>query len=120
MDTSSPLSGRVTIAPQVLTTIVRQTALGTEGVQSLASRPPKRSRIPGRRAVDPGIEVIVAEGQVHVVLHINADPGANMVRLAKTLQKEIAYAIEHIVGMGVSGVDVRIDNVSFANSILTE
>ena len=120
MEPSSRPAGRVTIAPQVLTTIVRQTALGTEGVQSLASRPPKRSRIPGRRAVDPGIEVIVAEGQVHVVLHINADPGSNMVRLAKTLQSEIANAIEHIVGMGVSGVDVRIDNVSFTNSSHTE
>jgi uncharacterized alkaline shock family protein YloU len=116
MNTNSPPAGRVTIAPQVLTTIVRQTTLGTEGVQSLASRPPKRSRIPGRRAVDPGIEVIVAEGQVHVVLHINADPDANMVRLAKTLQSEIANAIEHIVGMGVSGVDVRIDNVLFSNT----
>jgi uncharacterized alkaline shock family protein YloU len=103
----------------VLTTIVRQTTLGTEGVQSLASRPPKRSRKPGRRAVEPGIEVIVAEGEVHVVLRIDADPDASMVSLAKTLQKEIAYAIEHIVGMGVSGVDVRIDNVTYPNSIRT-
>lgn len=117
MDTTTAPVGRVTIAPQVLTTIVRQTTLGTEGVQSLASRPPKRSRMSGRRAVEPGIEVIVAEGQVHVVLHINAEPDANMVRLAKTLQKEVAYAIEHIVGMDVSGVDVRIDNVTYPTGI---
>ena len=111
--------GRVTIAPQVLTTIVRQTALGVDGVQSLASKPPKNSRIPGRRAVDAGIEVIVTDGQVHVVLHINADPGANMFRLAETLQKEVASAIERIVGMDVIGVDVRIDNVSFTNGAIS-
>ncbi len=115
MDTSSQPVGRVTIAPQVLTTIVRQTALGVDGVHGLASRPPKRSRIPGRRAVDSGIEVIVPDGQVHVVLHINADPGANMFRLAETLQREVASAIERIVGMDVIGVDVRIDNVSFTS-----
>ena len=119
METSPQLVGRVTIAPIVLTTIVRQTALGVDGVQSLASRPPKRSRIPGRRAVDAGIEVTVSDGKVHVVLHINADPGANMFRLAETLQKEVASAIERIVGMEVIGVDVRIDNVTFANGINT-
>jgi len=120
MDTSPQLVGRVTIAPKVLTTIVRQTALGVDGVQSLASRPPKRSRIPGRRAIDSGIEVIVSNGQVHVVLHINADPGANMFRLAETLQREVASAIERIVGMEVIGVDVRIDNVSYTNGVDTQ
>ncbi len=120
MDTSAQPAGRVTIAPQVLTTIVRQTALGVDGVQSLASKPPKKSRIPGRRAVEPGIEVIVSDGQVHVVAHINADPGANMFRLAETLQKEIASAIERIVGMDVIGVDVRIDNVSFTNGVISQ
>ncbi|HEY54361.1 MAG TPA: Asp23/Gls24 family envelope stress response protein [Caldilineae bacterium] len=120
IDANSPPAGRVTIAPQVLTTIVRQTTLGTEGVQSLAARrPPKRSRVRGRRAVEPGIEVIVSGGEVHVVLHINADPDANMVNLARTLQKEVAYAIKHIVGMGVSGVDVFIDNVTYPNSFAT-
>ena len=105
--------GRVTIAPRVLTTIVRQTALNTDGVQSLATRQPQRTRIPGRRAVAPGIEIIISDAQVHVAVHVLADPGANMLRLAETLQAEIAHAIEHIVGLQVSGVDVYIDDVSY-------
>ena len=110
--TSEPI-GRVTIAPQVLTTIVQQTALSSEGVQSLATRQPKRTRIQGRRAVAPGIEIIISDGQVHVAVHVYADPSANMLRLAETLQTEIAHAIEHIVGLQVSGVDVYIDDVSY-------
>lgn len=109
-------SGRVTIAPQVLTTIVRQTALSTEGVSRLAARLPRRARMGGRRAVAPGIEVIVADGQVQAALHVVADPGANMMRLAATLQVEIARAIEHIVGLQVAGVDVFIDDVSFVGA----
>jgi len=105
--------GRVTISPQVLTTIVRQAALSAEGVQSLAQRAPKRTRGPGRRAVAPGIEVTILDGGVHVALRVNASPDANMFQVAEALQKEVAYAIEHIIGMGVTGVDVTIDDVTF-------
>ncbi len=110
------LSGRVTIAPQVLTTIVRQTALSTEGVLRLSGRVPRRSRFGGRRAVAPGIEVIIGDGEVQVVVHIIADPGANMLHLAETLQTEIARAIEHIVELQVAGVNVTIDNVAFVSA----
>ncbi len=116
MADDQPLSGRVTIAPQVLTTIVRQTALSTEGVLRLAGRLPRRSRFGGRRAVAPGIEVFVSDGQVQVAVHIIADPGANMLRLAETLQTEIARAIEHIVGLQVASVNVAIDNVAFVSA----
>lgn len=105
--------GRVTIAPQVLTTIVRQTALSTSGVLQLSARLPRRSRSGGRRALAPGIEVIVDDGQVQASVHVVADPSANMMRLAEALQSEIARSIEHIVGLQVAGVDVYIDNVSF-------
>lgn len=108
--------GRVTIAPQVLTTIVRQTALDTDGVLQLSTRLPRRSRTAGRRALAPGIEVIVDDGQVQASVHVVADPGANMMRLAGTLQTEIARAVEHIVGLQVAGVDVFIEDVSFRSA----
>lgn len=111
LETTPP--GRVTIAPQVLTTIVRQTALNTDGVLQLNTRLPHRSRSAGRRALAPGIEVIVDDGQVRASVHVVADPGANMMRLAESLQTEITRAVEHIVGLQVAGVDVYIENVSF-------
>ncbi|RME85656.1 MAG: Asp23/Gls24 family envelope stress response protein [Caldilineae bacterium] len=108
--------GRVTIAPQVLTTIVRQTALSADGVKGLSARIPRRSKHKGRRAVAPGVEAVLAEGKVFATVHINADPTANMFELAQTLQTEIARAIEHIIGLEVAGVDVYVDNVSFPAS----
>lgn len=108
--------GRVTIAPQVLTTIVRQTALSTDGVLQLNARLPHRSWSAGRRALAPGIEVVVDDGQVRASVHVVADPAANMMRLAETLRTEVARAIEHIVGLQVASVDVHIDNVSFSGS----
>lgn len=116
MTISSASIGRVTIAPQVLTTIVRQTALGVEGVRRLVGRLPRRSKLSGRRAVAPGIEVIVQDGQVAVTVHVIAEPGTNWVHMAETLQTEITRAIEHIVGLQVTGVDVYIDDVALAQT----
>ena len=111
MNDATSAIGRVTIAPQVLTTIVRQTALSNEGVQRLVPGRPRRSRLGGRRAVAPGIEVIVEEGEVQATVRVIADPTANMIRLAESLQDEIARAIDHIVGLRVSQVNVYIDDV---------
>lgn len=113
MSESSPLQGQVTIAPRVLTTIVRQTALRTEGVQRLALKSPRHSHVHGKRAHAPGVEVILADGAVHAAVHVITNPDANMLTLAQTLQNEIAHAIEHIVGLQVASVDVTIDDVHF-------
>ncbi|NOZ73548.1 MAG: Asp23/Gls24 family envelope stress response protein [Chloroflexi bacterium] len=113
MSESSSWQGQVTIAPRVLTTIVRQTALQTEGVQRLAVRSPRHSRVQGKRAYAPGVEVILADGAVHAAVHVITEPDANMLTLAQTLQREIAHAIEHIVGLQVASVDVTIDDVHF-------
>ena len=82
-------------------------------MQRLAARPPRGLNLQSRRATAPGIEVLVSDGEVHVTLHVIADPGVNMMRLAETLQSETTRAIEHIVGLQVTGVDVYIDDVVF-------
>ena len=104
--------GRVTIAPQVLITIVRQTTLENESVERLAARAPRRSQRSGRRATAPGVEVIVDENGVRATVHIIARPGVNMLRLGETLQTEIARAIEHMTGLQVADVNVFIDDVA--------
>ena len=54
--------GEVTIAPNVLTTIVRQTTLEQRGVTRLAPLPPKmRGRVGSVRAADDGVFVAVTE-----------------------------------------------------------
>ncbi len=116
METTPDTIGRVTIAPQVLITIVHQTTLSTEGVERLADKPPKRSKVKGRRAVAPGVEIVLAEGHVNVAVHIHAVPNANLLQLAKSLQQEIAGAIEHIVGLQVARVDIYVDDISFPAS----
>jgi uncharacterized alkaline shock family protein YloU len=107
------LPGRITISPQVLTTIVAQTALDTEGVRALGPRPPRIAEAKGARASAPGVEAVVVDHTVYVALTVQVAPDANMMALASTLQQEIARNIEHILGMQVARVDVHIGDVAF-------
>ena len=111
---SKELSGKITIAPQVLTTIVEQTALDTTGVHALGARPPRIRDAEGRRAVGAGAEAVVQDNTVFVAVSVMAAPDINMLTLAETLQQDIARNIEHILGMKVARVDVYIGEVVFS------
>ena len=111
---SQSLPGRITISPQVLTTIVAQTALDTPGVRSLGPRPSRLSDVRGRKATGPGIEALVTdENTVFVAVNVEVAPDVNMMALAAKLQQEIAQNIQHILGMQVARVDVTIGDVAF-------
>jgi uncharacterized alkaline shock family protein YloU len=108
---SDAVQGKVTIAPSVLTTIVRLTALEQEGVHRLAPVPrPMRGLLTGSRA-DEGILLGVSDKGVSLELHVVAEANANMLELGGTLQVEVIRAIEEMVGLQVKSVDVYIDDV---------
>jgi uncharacterized alkaline shock family protein YloU len=107
--------GEVTIAPNVLTTIVRQTTLEQRGVTRLVPIPPKvRARVGSARAADDGVFITVTEQGVRVEVHLAAENGINLLKLGEILQTSITRAIEEMVGMTVASVDVYIDDVTLA------
>ena len=110
------VQGKVTIAPSVLTTIVRLTALEQSGVRRLAAGPPRVRGLLTGGVADEGIYIALTDGGVRVELHVVAESDTNMLRLGETLQVEIIRAIEEMVGMPVSAVDVHIDDVALPTS----
>lgn len=103
--------GKVTIAPTVLTTIVRLTALEQRGVHSLAPFPPNVRGLLAGGAGEEGIFVEVTDDGVLVDVHIVAESSANMLKMGEALQTRITRAIEEMVGMPVAAVNVYIDSV---------
>lgn len=106
--------GKVTIAPSVLTTIVRQTALEQAGVARLASTPSKVRGFLAGSAVEEGISVALTDQGVQVELHVVATAKSNMLKLGEALQNNVTRALEMMVGMPVVAVDVFIDDVVIA------
>ena len=105
------VDGKVTIAPSVLTTIVRMTALENRGVHKLATHHAPVRGLRSGTASDDGVIAALTPDGVKVELHIIATSDANLLKLGEALQADVRRAIEHMVGMPVQSVDVHIEGV---------
>jgi len=104
--------GTVTIAPQVLLTIARLTALSTPGVASMSSSfTGNVGRLLHRHRLGEGIRMQVEDDVVYLDLHIVVEPNVNLLELGRELQQETARAINDMLGMHVGEVNIHIDDV---------
>jgi uncharacterized alkaline shock family protein YloU len=109
--------GKVVIAPAVLTTIVRLTALAQLGVRRMGSTPAPMERMLDWSSTSKGVRLQISEESVAVDLYIIADASANMRELGETLQSEITRSIHNMVGMSVRQVNVHIDGIEFTAAV---
>jgi uncharacterized alkaline shock family protein YloU len=103
-------SGKVTIAPKVLVSIARLTALATPGVAYICSTG-ICALFGGRK--DGGVSVTVEGNLVTVDVRIAVEHGVNILQVSRSLQSKIARAIQNMVGMEVAAVNIYIDEVEF-------
>jgi uncharacterized alkaline shock family protein YloU len=104
--------GNVTIAPNVLVTIVQKTAGAAPGVDRLSDNVPGVKRFLGLQTADRGVQVCVADRKVSVDVYLVARRGIDLLQMGRKLQLEITRAIEDIVGMSVREVNVHIEDVA--------
>jgi uncharacterized alkaline shock family protein YloU len=100
--------GKITIAPQVLITTVRLTALAVPGVARLIAPPGV-----GRLLQGDGVKIEVDDDRVYVKVYLVADPGASMLNVGRKVRAEVTRALEDMVGVEVEAVDVHIEDVAF-------
>ncbi len=104
--------GKVSIAPNVLVTIVQKTATSVVGVQRLSDNVPGVQRFFGLQTADQGVRVGVAENRVSVDVYLIARRGVDLFQMGRALQQDITRAIEDIVGMQVQEVNIHIEDVA--------
>ncbi len=104
--------GKVTIAPNVLVTIVQKTTGATPGVDRLSDNVPGVKRFFGLQTADRGVQVCVADSKVSVDVYLVARRGIDLLQMGRELQLEITRAIQDIVGMSVREVNVHIEDVA--------
>jgi uncharacterized alkaline shock family protein YloU len=108
----SEILGKVTIAPNVLVTIVQKAASSIPGVAELHDGPPAVKRLLGLHTVGEGVEVSVLNDQVIVDVYLIAHRGVDLLQMGWQLQHEVTRAIEDIVGMEVQEVNVHVEDVA--------
>jgi uncharacterized alkaline shock family protein YloU len=100
--------GTVRIAPEVLATIVRLTALAVSGVTRLSGEPQHWLE---RDGINKGVRVQVKEEAVFVDLYIIGSSEANMLQVGRQIQRDVARAIDTMLGMDVREVNVYVRDV---------
>lgn len=105
---TQPKIGKVTIAPGVLETVARLTALAVPGVARLTAPPGVR-----RLLRHDGVEIEVIGNSVRAKLYVVTEAGANMLSVGRQIQAEVTRAIQDMVGMEVQSVDVHIEDVAY-------
>src|SRR4030067_2305223 len=107
--------GTVTIAPNVLITIARLTALAQPGVTRTATSIPGGANCLWSRSTttttQDGVQVTIEDGSVAVDLYVIVAQDVNMLQLGQQIQTGGTRAIQDLVGMPVKEVNVFIRDV---------
>jgi uncharacterized alkaline shock family protein YloU len=116
METTERPPGKTTIAPDVLSTIIRLTALEVDGVSRVAQIPSSVNTLFSRTR-EEGVQITVEEdGRVYADLHLILTDKANIRETSKKVQEEVSLAISKMVGMDVGTINVHIEDIDYLNS----
>jgi uncharacterized alkaline shock family protein YloU len=102
--------GKITIASDVIATIVGHTASEAYGVVGMASRGRVR-RMLARDRLTQGIEIGRTDEGVRIDLHVVVEYGLNLAEVASTVRNRVAYEVERLTGLTVAAVEVHIEDV---------
>ncbi len=92
-----------TIAPDVLHSIARLTALKVPGVHATVQR----------HGAGEGVQIKVIDRVVDVDLYLVLDKDLNLRQVSREVQTAVARAIEEMVGMQAGLINVHIEDIYF-------
>ncbi len=108
------LRGTIRVAPAVLIELIELTVRDIDGVVSLRARPrrPMRANDDAGKCYDDGkVRVVVLGDQIETDIAVSIRRDMNVTRLTDTIQKQVSRAVERMLGMTASSVNIYIDDV---------
>jgi uncharacterized alkaline shock family protein YloU len=105
--------GKTTIAPEVLVSIARLTALGVPGVRRLSLAPNDINKL-FRRGANEGVEIHVENDIVNADIHVVLNRDVNVREVSRSIQVQVSRAFSEMVGMEVGKVNIHIEDIDFS------
>ncbi len=106
--------GNVTLTPEYFANLVGITAASCYGVKGMATSGAAeglRSLVSRRDFPDKGVRVSEQNGELAIELHIKIVFGVNIAAIVESIANKVKYAVEQSSGLGVSKVDVYVDEM---------
>lgn len=106
---------KTTVAPEVLVTIARLAAASVPGVAYMA--PPPAGNVRGwfERKIGDGVALEVRGNNIEIDIYLAVDSTHNVIQVSRKVQMEVVRAMEEMVGLNVSFVNIHIEDVSYDN-----
>ena len=106
------ITGKTTIAPDVLTTIARMTTLSVDGVSRLANDTPNVNRF-FQGHVNNGVDIEIKDDTVYANLFVILENEVNIREVSRNIQQQVSRSIGEMVGMHVGRVNVHIVDIDY-------
>ncbi|HEY8740713.1 MAG TPA: Asp23/Gls24 family envelope stress response protein [Candidatus Dormibacteraeota bacterium] len=113
--TMSPTPGQVKVANEVIAQIAALTALQVQGVSGMADRTNQLTRVIRRGGIHKGVRLeMTGERDLRLQIYLVAESGKNLPALAAEVQTRVAGAVDRMLGLNTTAVDVFFADVRFA------
>ena len=110
----SPTPGQVKVANEVIAQIAALTALQVGGVAGMADRTNQITRVIRRGGIHKGVRLeMTGEEDLRMQLYLVAESGRNLPALAAEVQRRVAGAVDRMLGLNTTAVDVFFADVRF-------
>jgi uncharacterized alkaline shock family protein YloU len=110
--TQDPIQYKTTIAPDVLVTIARLSALSVPGVSRMANVTGGVNRI-FRRGIHDGVRIEVEDNLVVANLYLVVKKDYNLREVSRNVQEQVARALEEMVGMDVGSIEIHVEDIDY-------
>jgi uncharacterized alkaline shock family protein YloU len=104
--------GKTTVAPEVLVTITRLSALSVPGVSRLAPVSGGVNRL-FRHGDGDGVRISVEDNTVNIDLYVVLKQDVNIREVSRNLQHQVARAIQEMVGMEAGNINIHIEDIDY-------
>ena len=103
---------KTTIAPDVLITIARLSALSVPGVSHMAQVTGGVNRF-FKRGVQDGVRIEVEDNVIVANLYLVLHKDVNIREVSRNVQSQVARALHEMVGMDVGEVEIHIEDIDY-------
>jgi uncharacterized alkaline shock family protein YloU len=105
-------SGKITVSPEVLTTIARLSALSVPEVNRMAEISGGVNRL-FKRGPSDGVRIEVQDNLVFADLFLILKKDVNIREASRNIQQQVARAIQEMVGMEIGKIEIHIEDIDY-------
>jgi uncharacterized alkaline shock family protein YloU len=104
--------GKTTVAPDVLVTIARLSALSVPGVSRMANVTGGVNRL-FKRGVHDGVRLEVKDNTIFANLYLILKNDVNIREVSRNVQSQVARALQEMVGMEIGEIEIHIEDIDY-------